>query len=97
MTIHRMTIIHNVPDLAAWRAVLARTPSPAGLLRRSVYRSIDDPNEVMVELEFESAEAARGYLPSLPVRELRDEIGLDAYPPVFIGTEIAELSDDENT
>ncbi len=92
MTVHRMTIIHRVNDVAAWRSVLERTASHPGLIRRTVFRSIDDPNEVMVELEFESAEAATGYLPSLPVRELRDEIGLDVYPPVFIGTEVVELS-----
>jgi hypothetical protein len=90
MTIHRMTIIHRVPDVAAWRSVLERTGSHPGLLRRSVFRSIDDPNEVMIELEFESAESATGYLPSLPVRELRQELGLDVYPPVFIGTELTD-------
>ena len=97
MTTHRMTIIHRVPDIDAWRAVMERTWSHEGFLRRTVFQSIDDPNEVMIELEFDSAQAARSYLPGLPLRELRDEIGLEVYPPVFIGTEIDELSDDAAT
>ncbi len=92
MTIYRMTIIHRVPDRDRWHAVMGRTGSHPGLLRRTIYQSIDDPNEVMVELEFESAEAATGYLPALPVRELRDEMLLDTYPPVFIGYELPELA-----
>lgn len=96
---YRMTIIFRVPDHEAWHGVLLRQHADdhPGLLRRDVYTSIDDPNEVMIELEFDSARAATTYLPSLPARELREqmseeasevsgETGPDTYPPVFIGT-----------
>ena len=92
----RMTIIHRVTDYDAWAAVLqkhSRADRP-GVVRRTAYRSTDDPNEVMVELDFDSAEAAREFLPSIDVRGLLDEMGLDVYPPVFIGERIAELSID---
>jgi hypothetical protein len=92
MTSHRLTVIFQA-DPERWRSFLARDDSGArpGLLRRVVYRGIDDPSEVMVELEFESAEAAKRYLPSLDLRRGLDEIGLDVYPPVFIGEEDEEL------
>ena len=90
---YRMTIIHRVADYSAWEALLRRYPRPtrSGLLRRSAYRSTDDPNEVMVELDFDSAEAARTYLPSVDMHTLLDEVGLDVYPPVFIGELIEVL------
>ena len=89
----RMTLIHPVPDFERYRAVsqenLAATRP--GLLRRSVFRSIDDPNEVMIEFEFESAEAATAFLPSFDLDEVFERVGLELYPPVFIGQEIDEL------
>jgi bacterioferritin-associated ferredoxin len=90
---YRMTIIHSVPDFERWRSVLSDDPGLGrpGLLHRSVYRSLDDPNEVMVEVEFETAEAARALLPSLDLREVLDRAGLEVYPPVFIGEELREL------
>jgi hypothetical protein len=90
---YRMTIIHNVPDFERWRRVVFENPSARreGVLRRSVFRSLDDPNEVMVDLEFESAEAAKAVLPSVDLRDLLDRAGIEVYPPVFIGEEIDDL------
>ncbi len=90
---HRLTAIYRVPDVDRWMSVLLRHKSGdrPGLVRRVAFRSLDDPNEVMVELEFDSAEAANAYLPSIDLRALFDEIGLDIYPPIFIGVEIEAL------
>ena len=62
-----------------------------GLLRRSVFRSVDDPNEVMVEIEFDSLESARAVLSSIDLREMLDRAGVEMYPPVFIGREVEDL------
>jgi hypothetical protein len=90
---YRLTMIHRVADYSAWEALLRRYPraTRSGLVRRSAYRSTDDPNEVMVELDFETVEAARSFLPSLDLHALLDEVGLDVYPPVFIGELIEDL------
>jgi hypothetical protein len=90
---YRLTMIHRVADYAAWEALLRRYPRSTrpGLVRRAAFRSTDDPNEVMVELDFESAEAARSFLPSFDMTSLLDEVGLDVYPPVFIGELIEDL------
>jgi hypothetical protein len=95
---YRLTIIHSVPDYERFKSVLANPPRPPleGLLRRSVFRSLDDPNEVMVEVEFESADAARQLLPSIDLRDLLDRAGIDIYPPVFIGERVDELSTPED-
>lgn len=91
-----MSMVLRVPDIERWAQVMRRNIGAGhpGLLSREVFHSIDDPNEVLVELEFESAESATTYLPSLPNRELRDEIGLEIYPAVFIGTRADDLSVD---
>ena len=90
---YRLTMIHRVADYSAWAALLRRYPrsTRSGLIARRAYRSTDDPNEVMVELDFESAEAARAFLPSFDMHALLDEVGLDVYPPVFIGELIEDL------
>jgi hypothetical protein len=89
----RMTVICRVPDVDRWMAVLRRDVAAdrPGLVRRVAYRSIDDPNEMLVDIEFESIEAATSFLPSLDVRDLLDQMGLDLYPPVFLGVEVEEL------
>ena len=93
---YRMTIIHHVPDLDRWASVMHQIEAIAhpGLRSRRVYHSIDEPNEVMVVFDFDTAESATSYLPKLPREELRDELGLgeDFYPPVFIGALDEELS-----
>jgi hypothetical protein len=90
---YRVTIINSVPDFAVWHDILSEsrgTPRP-GLLRRSVFRSVDDPNEVMVELELDSLESARALLSSVDLRDFLDRAGVEVYPPVFIGREVTEL------
>lgn len=88
-----MTIIHNVPDFERWRTAVFTNPTEdrPGLLRLSVYRSLDDPNEVMVDLEFDSAEAAKAVLRSVDLRDVLDRAGIEVYPPVFIGQEVTDL------
>jgi heme-degrading monooxygenase HmoA len=89
----RMTWINSVPDFERWRSVLGDDPSAGrpGLVRRTVFRSLDDPNEVLVELEFESEEAAKAFIPSLDLRDIMDRSGVEVYPPMFLGREVDEL------
>jgi hypothetical protein len=93
---YRVTIINCVPDFEVWRDILSEsrgTPRP-GLLRRAVFRSVDDPNEVMVEIEFDSLESAQAVLSSVDLREILDRAGVEVYPPVFIGREVEDLGFD---
>jgi hypothetical protein len=89
----RVTIINRVPDFDVWHDILSETQGVhrPGLLSRTVYRSVDDPNEVMVELELDSLESAQALLSSIDLREILDRAGVEVYPPVFIGREVTEL------
>jgi hypothetical protein len=96
-TPYRIAIIHSVPDYERWANVVRErhgvTRELPGVLGMTVFRSIDDSNEVMVTLDAESEQAAREAIPSADaLRELLDRAGIDIYPPVFIGQIIGDLS-----
>ncbi len=96
-TPYRIAIIHSVPDYDRWANVVRERRSLnrqiPGVRGMTVFRSIDDSNEVMVTLEVESEEAAREAVPSADdLRDLLDQAGIDIYPPVFIGQIIGNLS-----
>ena len=82
----RLTIIRTVPDYERWAKVLkeSRRGVP-GVISMTVCRSIDEPNEVMLDLEVRSADVARDLLPTHNFRDLLDRAGVEIYPPVFIG------------
>ena len=90
---YRLVIIHSVPDYDRWATVVRDTHrSEPGVGAMTVCRSIDDPNEVMVNLELDSVEDAKDMIPSANFRELLDRAGVEIYPPVFIGEVVEDLS-----
>ena len=59
MTILRME--HPIHDFASWKAAFDSDPigrARSGVRRYQIYRPIDDPNYVMIDLEFDDAKAA---------------------------------------
>ena len=63
-------IEHRVPAFMAWKKVFDRDPvgrRKAGVRRYSVMRALDDPNYVMLVLEFDALEDAQAMLASLQV------------------------------
>jgi hypothetical protein len=91
--LYRVTIIHTVPDYDRWAEAIAGSRRHMPWIERmTVHRSVDDPNEVMVELEVSSLDAARAMLQSPDLREVMDRAGIDFYPPVFIGEQVDDLS-----
>jgi hypothetical protein len=89
----RLTVIYAVPDFDRWAAVLASADDEMdGVERMTVHRSIEDPNEVMVELDLRSEADARAVLQSPGLRGFFDQTGVDVYPPVFIGQVQDDLS-----
>jgi hypothetical protein len=68
---HILRIEHPVPDFDVWKKTFDDDPigrEQSGVRRYRILRSIDDPNYVMVDLEFDSsreAEAVRAALRDL--------------------------------
>jgi quinol monooxygenase YgiN len=93
---------YRVPDWDAWASSLrfmneedeqARARREKyGMLRRWVYRSVDDPNEVMMVAEFTSRRGAEALLQDPEgMRRWNERTGLEVFPPVLITEEVAEL------
>jgi hypothetical protein len=85
--------IHPVRDFEQWKAVVQSMDdnTGSGVVRRRIFRSNDDPNEVMILVEMASLDAANAMIPSFGMRDLLDRAGVEIYPAVFLGTEVEEL------
>lgn len=71
-----IVIQHPVADFQAWKKAFDGDPlgrARSGVTRHTIFRAADDPNYVVVNLEFASLEQARKYLPAL--RELWQRVG----------------------
>ena len=64
-----------------------------GMLRRSIHRSVDDPNEVMLVAEFASREGAEALLKDPEgMRRWHERTGLEVFPPVLITERLDALA-----
>jgi hypothetical protein len=87
-----LAAIQPVNDFTKFFAAVDRY-APDGMTRHVLYRSLDDPNEVMAVVEFASAEAARAAIPNTALRDALDHAGIDVYPAVFVGERFEATSD----
>ena len=68
-----MTILHiehPIRDFDTWKAAFDRDPigrEPSGVRRYRVLRPIDDPNYVMIDLEFDTSIEAEALLAAMRV------------------------------
>jgi hypothetical protein len=59
-----LQIEHEISDLAVWREAFSRfaeAREKAGVTRTEVYQPSEDPNYIVINLSFESAEAATSF------------------------------------
>ncbi|TMB46359.1 MAG: hypothetical protein E6J53_05255 [Chloroflexi bacterium] len=60
-----LRIEHAVPDFAGWKRAFDSDPvdrKGSGVRRYQVSRSVEDPNYVLIDLEFDTLEDAEGLL-----------------------------------
>jgi hypothetical protein len=65
-----LRIEHPVPDYDAWKQVFDKDPvgrQKSGVRRYKVLRAIDDPNYVMIDLEFDTPSDAEALLTAMRV------------------------------
>lgn len=75
-----LVIQHRVADFESWKKAFDSDPlrrAHNGVTRHTIYRSADDPNFVVVHLEFATVEQAQKLLPALREmwRRVGDKIG----------------------
>ena len=65
---HALRVEYPVPDYDAWKEAFDRDPGgrrQSGVRRYRLLRPTDDPNYIMLDLEFENLSAAEAYLAAL--------------------------------
>lgn len=63
-----LRIEHKVPDFAGWKKAFENDPinrKKSGLRHYSIFRPLDDPNNVIVDLKFETMKHAQEALSAL--------------------------------
>ena len=79
-----------VEDYAAFRKVFddaEEMRQAAGALNSTVYQSVDDPNEVIIRIEFPTADAAKAFSTSQVLRDAMQKAGLQGPPRILIVNE----------
>ena len=65
-----LRIQHPVPDFDGWKKAFDRDPvgrQKSGVRRYQILRAVDDPNFVMIDLEFDTASQAEALLAAMRV------------------------------
>jgi hypothetical protein len=63
-----LRIEHSVPDYDGWKRAFDGDPADrkgSGVRRYQVFRSVEDPNYVMIDLEFDTQREAKGLLETM--------------------------------
>jgi len=85
MCVTVLVVKHKVRDFGVWKSVFdAREPVRwwHGVRRHWLYRSAEDPDDVLVAIEFISPEQARAYLQDPELREAMQRGGVQGEPHV---------------
>jgi quinol monooxygenase YgiN len=78
---------HHVADYEVWRKAydgFGDVQKAGGVTRQSVYRSIDDPNNVLIMHGFASMADAEKFLAGAELRDAMQQAGVQGQPRVEI-------------
>ena len=85
----QMVLIHPVRDFDDFInqfSLGGQRRAQRGIIRHSIHRAVDNPNEVMITFEFRSREDAENLLAAdQAIQAWLDRAGVDIYPAVFLG------------
>jgi hypothetical protein len=82
----RVFVRHDVNDYEAWRKLYDEFDSergPMGVTGHAVFQSIDNPNDVTVWHDFDTAEVARAFISSDKLRNAMQKAGVKGEPQVW--------------
>ncbi len=80
----------SVEDYATFREVFdgrEGARKAAGALSSRVFQSVDDPNEVIIEIEFPTVEAAKAHQTSQGLRDAQERAGAKETPRTLVVNE----------
>ncbi|MGD8321714.1 MAG: cyclase [Gemmatimonadota bacterium] len=85
----RLFARHSVQDFAAWKKVYDDFDAERremGVRGHGVFQAVDDPNDVTVWHDFDSADAAGEFGESARLREIMENAGVAGPPTLWITT-----------
>jgi len=77
---------HDTQDYDAWRQgydAAAGVREAGGVRSASIYRSVDDRNNITVSHDFDSIEAARAFAASDELKEAMQALGVVGHPDIW--------------
>ena len=80
-----IVVRHSVADYAKWKPIYdehGSTRGAAGCKGTQVFRNADQPEEIVVLLEWDSLERARAFTESQALRETMERTGVTGPPDV---------------
>lgn len=95
-----LLIKHTVEDYETWKSQFdehASTRAEYGERGYRLFHGSDDPNEITILFEWDSAENARSFLDESDLREVMDAAGVIGDPEVYFLDEIEEKTPPEPT
>lgn len=90
-----LLVHHRVRDYDAWKPVFDEHQAlreQHGAVGHWLYRSADDPNELVVSTEFPSTDAARGFVADPSLRQAMDRAGVEGAPTIVICEEVESVT-----
>jgi heme-degrading monooxygenase HmoA len=88
-------IRHRVKDYATWKPVFdehGATRKAKGSKGGHLFRSTDDPNEVVIVFEWDDMAKARQFLQSEDLREAMQQAGVSDQPSVYYLEEVGHVA-----
>lgn len=86
-----LVVHHRVRDYDSWKPVFDDHQSVRashGAIRHWVYQAPDDPNDVVVAVEFPSPEAAKGFMADPSLRPAMERAGVQGEPTAHMRVEV---------
>ncbi len=86
-----LVIRHKVADYAKWKPIFDQhgaTRKTGGSKGGRLFRSVDNPNELVILFEWESVEKARQFAQSQDLRQTMQRAGVADKPDVYFLDEV---------
>jgi len=86
----KVIVQHHTTDYDRWYPVFIEQGDirrAHGAQGHSVYRAVEDPNNLLVVNSFASADGAQSYMADPSVKEAMGRAGVDSQPQIWVMTE----------
>ena len=86
----RLFVMHTVDDYDWWREVyddFDATRAELGVRSTAVFRALENPNELTVSHDFDSAEAAKAFVEDVRLMQAMESAGVVGTPRIWFAEE----------